>query len=232
MEQILALYHSTENRLSSTIVIDLVKRATSNKKIFGYAELYEPLRARLPMLDLTPQAHRWVDILQIFTYGQWRNYKEFLSDSMDDSLPELTAPQVHKLKQLTLLSLCAVADVVPYSTIKAALDLDAEELEPLIIDTVYSGQLTAKLDTAAQAVEVTEVCGRDVDSARLAEICATLDEWEAKTALILKTTQAQIAQTRSVKTARGLELDEYNLKLAAKKDEKGKLGNMSKRNKS
>lgn len=223
MEQILALYQSTEHRLSSSIIIDLVKRATSSKKIFGFAELYEPLQERRPTLDLSPEANWWIDILQIFTYGQWKDYKEFLSDSMDESSsPELNKEQVAKLKQLTLLSLCATADIIPYSAVQEQLDLEAEELEPLIIDTIYSGRLTAKLDTAQRVVEVMEVSGRDVDSARIDEICSTLDQWEAKTAEILSSTQRQIEDIKSAKVARALETEDYKQRLSVRQDDKSK----------
>lgn len=213
MEQILSLYKSTENNLSSPIIIDLIKRATSNKKIFGYAEIYEPIHTRQPSLELSAQACSWINILRIFTYGRWNDYKEMLNNSMDETFPDLTEAQTTKLKQLSLLSLCASSDVVPYQEIQQALDLSAEELEPLVIDTIYSGNLTAKLDTQNQTIEVARVAGRDVDADRLNEICSILDQWEEKTSAIVNNTQQHIEQTRSDKSNRAQELESYNQKI-------------------
>lgn len=217
MEQIIALYKSTENRLSSPIVIDLIVRATSNKKIFGYAELYEPMRQRQPELKLSGKATRWIDILQIFTYGTWANYQEFVSDSMDEGdLPVLNEAQTTKLKQLTLLTLCAQSDVIPYATIQEALELGSavDEVEGLVIETIYSGQLTAKLDARNKTVEVGQVNGRDVDAARVEEICNILNQFEERTDVAVSLTQQQIEEAKSAKTVRTLELEKYNQSVA------------------
>lgn len=148
-------------------------------------------------------------------------------------MPTLNEIQSTKLKQLSLMTLCANSDLVPYDTIRSALDLsaDSDELEGLVIETIYSGQLTAKLDTQAQRVEVSQVGGRDVDASRMEEISAILDQFEEKTALMVKTTQTQIEDSKSQKTVRTLELEEYNQKISVKMDPKRPLDSkLKKRN--
>lgn len=79
MEQILALFNSSPS-LSSSIVIQLVKRATSHKSIYGFSEFYEPLRARQHAnsrdTSLSKLAELWIDILEVFTYGTWSDLLE------------------------------------------------------------------------------------------------------------------------------------------------------------
>lgn len=219
MEQLLTLLKSTPT-ISSPIVVDLIKRATANPKIFGYAELYHELTSALHVgggVELSPAATQWVEYLRMFTYGSWADYKAHISDSIDESLPTLAEPQVRKLKQLTLLKLCATsnAESIPYVELSRALELGSasdggvDELEQLVIETIYSGKLTAKLDTKNQALEVFQVtAGSDVDEKRLDEIIAVLDQWDEHTRALLEQVEASIDVNRQVKSQREAELTE------------------------
>ena len=213
MEQLLTLLKSTPT-ISSPIVVDLIKRATANPKIFGYAELYHELTSALHVgggVELSPAATQWVEYLRMFTYGSWADYKAHISDSIDESLP------TRKLKQLTLLKLCATsnAESIPYVELSQALELGSasdggvDELEQLVIETIYSGKLTAKLDTKNQALEVFQVtAGSDVDEKRLDEIIAVLDQWDEHTCALLEQVEASIDVNRQVKSQREAELTE------------------------
>lgn len=211
MEQTLTLLKSTPT-LSSTIVTDIINRALSNSKIFGYAELYHELTDMLRTdsdVKLSPIATQWIEFLRIFTYGSWADYKTHISDNIDESLPTLTEPQIHKLKQLTLLKVCAAsrADSIPYAELSHTIDIDnsrdggAEELKKLVIETIYSGKLTAKLDTKNQALEVFQVtAGNDVDEKRLDEIIAVLDQWDLRTRALLEQVESNINVNRDIKS--------------------------------
>lgn len=211
MEQILTLVKSTPT-LSSTIVTDIIKRALSNSKIFGYAELYHELTDTLRAdtnVKLSPIATQWIEFLRIFTYGSWADYKTHICDNIDESLPTLTEPQIHKLKQLTLLKVCAAsrAESIPYTELSRTIDIDSsrdvgvEELKKLVIETIYSGKLTAKLDTKNQALEVFQVtAGNDVDEKRLDEIIAVLDQWDLRTRALLEQVESNINVNCEIKS--------------------------------
>lgn len=199
MEQILALYHSTENNLTSSIVIDLIKRAISNKTIFGFAEFYEPLRLKQQQgLQLSPQALQWLDILQIFTYGTWHDYVVLRDDTMVDSFPDLDPAQIKKLRQLTLVTLASKTKSLSYDDIKVALQLEEEQIEPMIIDTIYAELLDGRIDTKNREVDVLRVAGRDATAERIQEIQEILKDWDSFAVNLLQKTQKDINEAQEI----------------------------------
>lgn len=231
MEQILALYKSTENRLNSTIVIDLIKKATSHKSIFGFAEFYEPLRAKQLQIQLEQKqepsnekqglnslACQWIDILQVFTYGTWDDYKVLRDDSMSDTFPELNETQTTKLRQLTVVTMASETESLMYDLIKEKLQLSSdEEVERLIIDTVYADLLDARLDTRNKIVEVLQVAGRDASPERLDEISKILTEWDQLALSLLRKTQETIGKSKEHVRNTGNKTEKTSLKPETKK---------------
>lgn len=215
MEQILALYKSTESRLNSTMVIDLVKKATAHKAIFGFAEFYVPLRAKQQQLlqqasatqddsvvPLSALANAWIDILEVFTYGTWSDYEALRhkhegADAMGTAqFPELSAAQAKKLRQLTLVTLASGSETLAYGAISGALGVAETEVEGIVIDTIYAELLEARLDTQRRTVRVLGVAGRDASAARLEEIGAILEDWDALALGLLRRTQVGIDKSK------------------------------------
>lgn len=229
MEQILALFDTSKAHLSSSVVIQLVQRATSHKSIFGFAEFYEPLRSRqreLPADTLNSSANLWIDILEIFTYGTWADLCELsakhLSNRTEDkaAFPELNQAQIKKIKQLTLLTLASQKESLEYDELKDALrptlehrDLEMQgteqkdelegEIEPLIIDTIYSDLLDARLDSRGRTIEVKWAAGRDVSPERLEEITSILANWDEMALRMLRQTQESIEAAKGIVNSEG-----------------------------
>lgn len=67
------------------------------------------------------------------------------------------------------------------------------ELEDLIMDAMYDGLLTGKLDQRQQQLLVTKAIGRDVRPEQLDEMMETLGAWSAQTARTLARLDANIA---------------------------------------
>ncbi|KAJ2317320.1 hypothetical protein GGI00_006806, partial [Coemansia sp. RSA 2681] len=93
-------------------------------------------------------------------------------------LPVLTERQLEKLKHLSLVSLASTTKVLPYDDLIRELDCAHEQqMEDLVIDTIYKGLLTAKLDQQRRLIEVEFVVGRDVRQGDLQGIYDSLDQW-------------------------------------------------------
>lgn len=67
------------------------------------------------------------------------------------------------------------------------------ELEDLIMDAMYDGLLTGKLDQRQQQLLVTKAIGRDVRPEQLDEMIETLGAWSMQTAKTLARLDANIA---------------------------------------
>jgi len=175
-------------------------------------------------LQLEPTEHKpYVELLRIFAYGVYADYKCnrhrtcFISAislrffkvppfcaARVSQLPELTAGQKAKLKQLTIVSLAAkqkvhgrrlpfcsapfydhssscrhcVVQVLPYGQLMAELDVSTvRDLEDLVIDCFYSDLLTGKLDHRTMALDVQHATSRDIRTSDVPEMSVTLDNW-------------------------------------------------------
>jgi COP9 signalosome complex subunit 7 len=112
----------------------------------------------------------------------------------------LTPPQVNKLRHLTLVSLASHKRVLSYSVLLDKLDLqdggstslnasasgpsshmsarDIRNLEDIIIDAIYAGILSARLNQRQQQLEVESVLGRDVQGIQeIEKLSSVLKEW-------------------------------------------------------
>jgi COP9 signalosome complex subunit 7 len=114
----------------------------------------------------------------------------------------LTPNHLNKLRHLTLVSLASRSRILSYTTLVQDLDLqgggteagavagsstgqssnlsarDIRALEDVIIEAIYAGILSARLDQRKQRVEVESVMGRDVTSVQDVEKMSTiLQEW-------------------------------------------------------
>jgi COP9 signalosome complex subunit 7 len=134
-------------------------------------------------------------LLELFAYGDLIQYRA----SAPGTYPTLTPNHLNKLRQLTLVSLASRSRVLSYMTLFRDLDLqdgaevgsssskattsnlsarDIRALEDVIIEAIYSGILSARLDQRKQRVEVESVMGRDVTSSQdIEKMSNILQEW-------------------------------------------------------
>lgn len=209
MDQILSLYQSAENNLTPSILTDLIKRALSQDKLYSFGELYDRIIRKFSEsqeLQLDQHASNWVQILRIFTYNTWQDYIDLPTENRE----EMNDKQIKKLKQLSLASLAARSKHLKYSLIADSLSLEnGSELETFLVDSIYDGVVVAKLDTKRQELSVTNVVGRDVNSARLEEIESMLNSWVRRTEDILNGTSQHITEYRRETLARKKEIEDY-----------------------
>ena len=66
------------------------------------------------------------------------------------------------------------------------------ELEDLIIESVYLGLLSGKLNQAQKVFEVAEVSGRDVRVSDIQSMLATLTSWQSSSANVMENIHARI----------------------------------------
>lgn len=179
MEQIIAVLNSTST-INSSIVIQTIQKALSHPKIFGFAELENALSAKLGSNpELSVEAKQWLDMLDIFLYGDYSTYKIHIQESMLDSEP-LDSIQLRKLRQLTLLTLASQHTTLGFDMLLEKLGMvDTDDLEKLVIETIYAGIIEAKLYVNSRTVQVSQVLeGRDVNNKRLAEIVSTFEQYD------------------------------------------------------
>jgi len=165
-------YITQINKLSSeAAVVGVVPQILSDPNVYVFGELFH--------LDNIQQIasgdnKRTFDLLEIFAYGR---YSDYLARA--DSLPRLSVKQVYKLRQLTVVSLSIENRVISYATLLRALDLSSmREMEELIIDALYRGILTGKLDSGTNQFSVESAIGRDVRPETYDDLLRVLLQWE------------------------------------------------------
>ena len=167
LEQVLILANSARGRAA----VALIQQAISNPQLFHFGELID--HENIGALDASPDTKPWLDLLKLFAFGTYAEYKVKSS-----SLQVLDDAQAMKLKQLTIVSLAADSKVIPYDTLLAALDLkDTRTLEDCIIEGMYAGLFTGKLDQKTKEFHVNETAGRDCKPGELAEMISVLKAW-------------------------------------------------------
>ena len=116
----------------------------------------------------------------------------------------MTPAQLTKLRQLSLVSLARQSAVVSYATLREELDVDnvrafcraassflpvfflgggdipcLGDLEDIIIETIYAGLLSGKMDQMAEELRVSKASGRDVRLDTVGDLAAKLEAWAA-----------------------------------------------------
>ncbi|KAJ2087892.1 COP9 signalosome complex subunit 7b, partial [Coemansia sp. RSA 1813] len=121
------------------------------------------------------QAEQHASILrqvEVFCYGTFNEY------NADNTLPQLTEPQLEKLKHLTLVSLASENKLLAYDDVKKELGFsNDQQVEGLVIESTYKKLISAKLDQKRRVVEINHVIGRDVRREDLEDIYSKLELW-------------------------------------------------------
>ncbi|KAG8391520.1 hypothetical protein BUALT_Bualt01G0196200 [Buddleja alternifolia] len=198
-----------EGSALSTVAID----ATSHPSLFAFSEILSV--PNVLQLEGTENSV-YLDLLRMFAYGTWSEYKTRpeevaslcltmlgkpltvdLSNEVTcgaSSLPELVPDQVLKLKQLTVLTLAETNKVLPYDTLIRELDVtNVRELEDFLInDCMYVGIVRGKLDQLRRCFEVQFAAGRDLRPGHLGSMIQTLSNWLSTSENLLVSIQEKI----------------------------------------
>ncbi|KAJ2832840.1 hypothetical protein FBU31_002008, partial [Coemansia sp. 'formosensis'] len=153
--------------------IQVIQQVLNDESIYHFGRVLESPKAR--ELAKSEQPNAYWSLLELFSFGTLGDYK-----AASAQLPQLTERQLEKLKHLSLVSLASVTKVLPYDDLIRELDCGQEQqMEDLVIDTIYKGLLSAKLDQQRRLVEVEFVVGRDVRHGDLQAIYESLSQWAA-----------------------------------------------------
>jgi len=175
----------------------LIQDAISALGVFVYAELMDHPNIRVLVGS---QYSSYLELLQIFSYGTYTDYK-----SKQSSLPKLNEVQLIKLKQLSIVSLANETRILPYPRLLSVLDLPTvRALEDLIIDAIYSGIVSGKLDQKFSQFEVHSTMGRDLRPGQFEELLVALRDWSNRTKEVLDTIDVTISHAE-VHAARKVE---------------------------
>lgn len=117
------------------------------------------------------------------------------------TLLQLSDPQSHKLRLLTLLTLasrCSSSSQLSYTNLQQALSLPTSlALEQLVTDAIYAGLLTGTLNPAQQTVIITSVAPlRDLAPGSVDSMVAELEAWSQRCNTVLKDLESEIAKVK------------------------------------
>lgn len=165
-------------------LVFLIEKVLSNPKIYVFGELLS-----LPSVMALQGLHtsvvnsfvsaddqmnqevflRSFRTLELFAYGTYQEYLASPSDYI-----ALNNGMRNKLRQLTIVTLAETNKILPYSLLRKELDIDnLRELEDLIIETIYNGIVSAKMDQRASTLRVQSFMGRDV---RISDVDKCINE--------------------------------------------------------
>lgn len=192
MDDILTSFNSVQGSLSPAMVTDLIERTISHKGLYSFAEIYQVIAHEVSsrhdlQVDLVSS---WLQLLYIFTYGTWQEYTTKSSIKLED-------PARKKLKQLTLASMASKSSRLKFESLIEELEIERSELEKFIVETMYDGLITGKINTKLEYVDIRHVQGRDPDPARLANIAEILHQTTTKTQAIINETSEYIKHSKS-----------------------------------
>jgi len=174
---------------SGQAVVMVIQQVLKHPQIFVFGELLEAASVK----ELANSQHKaWYDLLRLFASGTYQDYKA------RTDLPKLTAPQLTKLKQLSVVEYAAKNKALAYEKLLSDLDLNnVRELEDIIIDCVYLGLIQGKLDQRKRCFEVQSVIGRDLEQGELDVLINQLNTWLTSSDGVLKTLEKKIEQANT-----------------------------------
>ena len=130
-----------------------------------------------------------LDLLKIFQEGMLVDYQNFIQSNKSIlEKYQLDEKECEKnIKILTLCSLAANQEEIPYATIADALQLSETEVESWVIAAVGSGLLKAKMDQLASKVVVEKCTIRKFDMPQWKALQAKLQSYKQSIRDILET---------------------------------------------
>lgn len=133
--------------------------------------------------------------LELFAYGTYRDYISNKSNYI-----ELNDIMKSKLKQLSVISIAETNKVIPYSELQEALEIgEIRALEDLLIETIYTGLISAKLNQLDSVLRIQSTVGRDVKPENISvliEQLTNLKDMCSEQVSLLQSSTLQLQQHR------------------------------------
>jgi len=176
--------------------VSLVKQALEAPSLYVFGELLHCNSVK--QLEESAEHKPYADLLRIFAYGKCSDYI-----TNKQTLPEISAGMIRKLRHLTIVSLATNNKQIPYGLLLKELDLhNVRELEDLIIEAIYAGVIKARMDQSKQLLEVRYTLGRDIQISELSKLLVILEDWTGKCSESLTDIQNQIVAAQLKKAHR------------------------------
>ncbi|KAG1140880.1 hypothetical protein G6F37_008725 [Rhizopus arrhizus] len=182
LEPFLLLSKSAKGVANCKLIID----ALNAPGVYVFTELYEA--PNVVEASQLPEVAPYYNLLRIFLYGTFNDYQQ-----QKANLPALTELQTKKLLQLTLVTLSESSQTLSYEILQRELNIPTvRELEDLIMDAMYNGLVTGKLDQRQRQLQVMKTIGRDLGPYQLDETMEALRAWSTQTSRLLGLLDAKI----------------------------------------
>lgn len=171
LEQFTLLAKSLKGRA----VVGVIQQALASKRIFVFGELLRmPNVQALKGSDQEP----YLKLLEVFCFGRCSEYRSL-------SLPALSEAQSQKLRLLSVLSLCRERRELAYEVLSEEIGAEStRELEDVLIEAIYLGLVSGKMDQRARIFRVSRAASRDVKIGDVSTLRKHLEQW-AQTAAAL-----------------------------------------------
>lgn len=118
------------------------------------------------------------NLLEIFQEGKLQEYRAL---KKDDILSKYGLNEEECTRNMRILSLCSLAaesEEVPYNLVATTLDIEETEVESWVIAAVSSGLLSAKMDQIEQRIMVERSVVRKFDMAQWKALQSQLEIWK------------------------------------------------------
>lgn len=182
LSQFVILAQSAQGRACEA----LVRQALDHSGVFVFGELLDC--PNVQALGGTPDGVRLLELLRIFAYGTYPDYKARCNE-----LPELAAAQLRKLQLLTVVSLATKEKFIKFTDLQVALDVSsARELEDLIIEAVYQNLIVGKMDQENKCLIVESCASRDCRDQDIDYIIDTLSTWHESAQHMLSSLESMV----------------------------------------
>lgn len=189
---------------------DLITQATTATGTYTFSDLLAQPNIRNLKTDTQYSAYH--NLLEVFAWGTWETYKQ------TSNLPNLSDPQILKLRLLSLLSFAA--EKIPdlsYRRLCERLELDsAVDLEHLVTTAIYSDLLTATINPATQYIQITSIAPvRDLAPGSVKDMLQELENWSARCDNVLHELEAEITKVKADASKRAARQTQVASQLAA-----------------
>ena len=205
MAEVLDQFCQLARQQKGLALVFLIEKVLSNPKIYVFSELLavpsvaalkkspryssiQPDDTSSSSLSQTESqgdndnAYKSYKTLELFAYG---TYKQYLANPSD--YITLNATMQNKLRQLTIVSLAETSKILPYSVLRAELAIDSvRQLEDLVIETIYSGIISAKMNQRESQLRIQSFMGRDVHKEDISGLVAQLRLFQNRCQLQIK----------------------------------------------
>jgi len=181
-----------EKVTSGALLIEFITSMLNDPHLYVFGEVVEneKIKQLANTDDKTKQSYA---LLELFAYGKYSDFK-----SREKDFPALSAQQLTKLQQLTIITLAKKKRQISYQSMMQELGLPTiRDVENLIIASIYEGIITGKLNSEKQQFVVEETLGRDVRPHEIDNMIASLTEWQKQSNVVLNTLEQRVTYARS-----------------------------------